>query len=111
MSVARVNAGPISIRVNGAEYTIDQLSVSWLHQQIDGRRRAGEPVCVVISAHTDSVNITLATPDCGSGPGGNRPPNQTESEIFARWHGLVLDKGNFTAGNLWAFLQYLGRVV
>lgn len=84
MSAARVNAGPISIRVNGAEYTLDQVSVSWLHQQVDGRRRAGEPVCVVISAHTDSVNLTLATPDCGSGPGGTRPPSQTESEIFDR---------------------------
>ena len=106
-----MNAGPISIRVNGAEYTLDQVSVSWLHEQIDGRRREGEPVCVVISAQTDSVNITLATPDCRSGPGGNRPPNQTESEIFHRWHGLVVDRGHFTAGNLWAFLQYLDRLV
>lgn len=110
MSAARVNAGSISIRVNGAEYSIDQVSVSWLHQQVEGRRRAGEPICVVISAHTDSVNITLATPGCGSGPGGNRPPTRTESEVFARWRELVLDKGDFTAGNLWAFLQYLERV-
>lgn len=29
MSAARVNAGLISIRVNGAEYTLDQVSGSW----------------------------------------------------------------------------------
>lgn len=112
LSVARARrTAPISVRVNGTEYSLGEISMSWLHQQIDERRRVGEPVCVVVSARSDSIAVTLATPGCSSGAGGTRPPNRLESEVLSRWRELVLKKEDFTAGNLWAFLQYLERQV
>ena len=112
MSATKVSsASGIDVRINGIEYGLDQIELSWLHQQIDARRRAGETVCVVVTAHSDGANITLATPDCASGGGGTRPPNRLESEIFERWNELVTGKRDFTAGNVWAFLRYLERVV
>src|SRR5688572_19482997 len=102
VSATKISGAPaIAVRINGSEYGVSEIEVSWLHQQIDARRRAGETVCIVVTAHSDGANITLATPGCASGGGGTREPNRLESEILQRWRELVTEKGDFTAGNVW----------
>ena len=96
----------IRIVIGDVESEISGISESWINQHINRRRAAGQNVNVKVVIHTDRLNMILTTPGCSvSNPG--RAPNQNETAIFNLWEQYGLNTGNFTGGNLIAFLKKL----
>lgn len=99
-----------SIRIGPVEKKLAEASKSWINQEINGRRAAGEEVCVQVTIHEPDVRMGLATPSCGGGPGGRRP-NPREQNIFDLWEKCGLNRSNFASGNVIAFLEQLERLL
>lgn len=72
-------------------------------QSIDGRRQAGEQVCVRVRLEEPGVDFTLATCTCGGGGGLGRPLSSREEEILELWRKRGLSEAAFTPGALIAF--------
>lgn len=101
---------PMTIRVKiaGIEKDISEIDPSWVNQQINGRRAAGEVVCVQVTIQKDSVNLMLITADCPHSGGGSKNSwSDHEKEIFDLWVKLHLNEGKFSGGNLLAFLNQI----
>ncbi len=94
----------IKLRIGGIEYPYDEVSASWLNDQIMGRRREGVPVCIQVLINTPDVNIALSTAGCPSSGGGRRPYPR-ERPILDAWSRVGMDDTEFTAGQLMAFLR------
>ena len=47
---------------NSEERNVRDVDPSWINQQINRRRAAGEPVCARVSVHVDGINMILGTP-------------------------------------------------
>ncbi len=101
----------ITIRIGTDERDMTAaIDEQWIHQQLNGRRAAGEQVCVRVTVREADANVNLTTPTCGSG-GSGRPPNATELEMIELWRKRGLTEPNFTGGNLVAFLKQLRAIV
>lgn len=48
------------------------VNESWVNQQINRRRQAGEPVCVRVTIKTDSIDFMLSSNGCSAGRGMSR---------------------------------------
>ncbi len=94
----------IQVQIGGITKDVKDVSSSWLHEQLDRRRRDNQPVCVQVRIDTPQVRMTLRTPDCPS-PAGGREANPQEKRIFELWEKLRLNSSEFTGGNLMAFLR------
>jgi hypothetical protein len=101
----------ITIRIGDASKDFNSADPQWINQQINLRRQAGENVCVQITIHEGELSMVLATPTCGSGGGGGRPPTNHEAAIFKLWDDRGLKDNNFTGGNVVAFLQQLKKLL
>jgi hypothetical protein len=99
----------ITVAIAGETRDISDASESWINQQINRRRKDGFSVCVVITINTSGVNVTLSTPGCSVGFGGGRAPNANEREVFELWDKRGLNRPDFTAGNLIAFLKQIWK--
>ena len=94
------------IKIGGIEKALSETSEQWISEQIRNRRQAGEPVCVQVWIQADGVDLYLSTPQCaGTGGGGGRMPNTAESELIKRWNDRHLGQGEWSVGNLIAFLK------
>lgn len=96
----------VLVKIGGTERRLEEADESWINQQINRRRAAGEIVCVVVRIDTTTAKVTLATSACGGG-GGGRPPNSEERRIIGLWRKHRLNVDDFTGGNLIAFLRQL----
>ena len=83
---------------------------SWVNQQINRRRQAGEPVCVRVIIKTASIDFMLYSNGCSGGRGMNRDLTPQEQGAFELWERAGLRKANFQGGGLIAFLKQLRRV-
>lgn len=97
-----------TLTIGNIERNLDEVDESWLNQQINRRRTAGESVCVKVHIKTAYLDLLLATQDCPRG-GGGRPPTAKEQEIISLWNRLHLSESNFTGGNIIAFRRQLDR--
>ena len=97
----------INIKIGNEERELEDAEESWINQQINRRRAAGESVCVRVRIKEDHLDLVLQTPTCSSSGSGGRPPTEQEREIFDLWNKLGLNDVNFTGGNLIAFLKQL----
>lgn len=100
----------IKVKIGESERDLSDATPQWINEQINRRRNDGVSVCVRVFINTDSLNIKLSTPTCGSGGGGGgggRPPTRQEREVFALWDKLHLNTADFSGGNLVAFLKQL----
>lgn len=100
----------VSIRINNEQRTLVEIDESWISQQINRRRAAGQTVCVQVTVNSGNLNLTLSTPTCAAG-GGGRAPNHDEQEVFDLWAKLGLNDARFTGGELVAFLKQLRRLI
>lgn len=100
----------ISIRINEVEHNVDEVTESWIAEQIHIRREAGEIVCVGVRIDLPGIKMRLATPTCGGGGGGGRPPNQMESRLFALWAEQGLDGVNFSPKAPVLFLRSIAQL-
>lgn len=96
------------IRIGGQERDLGDADPSWIAQQIDGRRRDGERVCVEVTLNGEDCNLRLHTPGCSSGVGGRRA-NCEEQEIIDLWNRNRLGSDDYAPGNVIAFVQQLRR--
>lgn len=99
----------ISVRIGDETRDLSDASESWINQQINRRRADGQNICVAVTINTSGLNLHLATPGCGSGAGGSRPPNANEAEVIDLWNKRGLNDSGFTGGALIAFLKQLER--
>ena len=100
----------ITIKIGSSEQSYENADESWINQQINGRRRDGQSVCVRVVINNGSINMVLSTPNCATGGGGGRSPNLQEQRIFDLWDKHGLNKTDFHGGNLIAFLKQLRRI-
>jgi hypothetical protein len=101
----------IRVRIGNEERTIEEADESWINQQINRRRAAGELVCVTVRVELEGINVVLRTPSCPSTGGGGRPPTPRERDIFELWERRGLNDPAFTGGNLVAFLRQLTQLI
>ncbi len=98
----------IRVKIAGFEKDISEVDPSWVNQQINGRRAAGEAVCVQVTIQKDSVNLMLITADCPhNGNGSKKSLSDYERELLDTWMKLHLNENNFSGGNLLAFLNQI----
>lgn len=101
----------VTVRIGGNRQNLDDADASWINQQINHRRAAGELVCVQVQVKTNALNLMLSTPTCSGGGGGGRQPTPHEREVFELWEKRGMNSADFTGGNLVAFLTQLKRLV
>lgn len=99
----------VKIRIGDSERTLKDAEESWINQQINDRRLSGDPVCVRIFVQDASMNMVLSTCDCADRSFATRPPNLQEKRIFDLWDRLGLNKSDFHAGSVIAFLKQIER--
>lgn len=97
-----------TIRIGTDERDLRDADPQWITQEIQGRRKDGQSVCVVIQIRTSDLSMTLATPGCGGG-GGGRLPNRREREVFDLWEELGLGEMGFDPGRVVAFVKRVSR--
>lgn len=100
----------ITIKIANEEREAEPLDEQWINQQIEGRKAAGEVVCVRVTIRTYDVEISLSTPTCPRGGGVSRL-NDQESKLVDLWNDRGLKDSNFTGGNLIAFLKQLKQIL
>lgn len=100
----------INVSIGGMSVAIEKASDGWINQMIVDARKRGVSLCVQVSINLPSVQLGLSTPACAGGGGGSRPPNQVERRIIEAWNRRGLGVGEFTPGDLRAFLNELARL-
>jgi hypothetical protein len=101
-----------TISIGAESRTLEQADPDWITQQISGRRKDGQSVCVRVSIHTPELNLSCITPACASsGGGGGRPPTAREREILELWAKHGLNDGDFSPGNVVAFVRQVLRLL
>ena len=99
----------ITVQIGTSKKDISEANESWIIQQINRRRKDGQEVCVEVRIRTDSLDFTLATPNCGGSHG--RRPQPNEQEIFDLWKKHGLNESEFKGGNLVAFVKQLRKML
>jgi hypothetical protein len=105
--VITVEIGSSSRQVNDPR----DVDESWVNQQIHRRKADAQRVCVRVTIHCDSVNVILASADCGGVGGAGRPPNTQEERIFDLWNRCGMRQPDVEPHNLIAFLNALRQLV
>lgn len=104
-----VSVSVISIGID--RRPLEEADPQWITQEIQGRRKDGQDVCVVVRIEAEGLNVTLSTPACAKGGGGGRAPTQRERAIFDLWREQGLDEPTFTPGAVIAFLRRLRNLM
>ena len=97
----------IYVRIGSVERKLEDVEESWINQEINGRKAAGETVCVRVRFDENDLNFMIQTPTCSSGLGGGFKPNRQQQAVIDLWDKLGLNRNDFTGGNLVAFLKQL----
>jgi hypothetical protein len=101
----------VTVSIGGMSVAVEKASEGWVNQMIAEARKRGMPLCIQVSVHTPEAQVVLSTPGCGAGGGSGRAPNDSERRIFDAWNRRGLGRGDFTPGDLRAFLNDLSRLV
>ncbi len=101
----------VTIRIGSDSRSLEDADESWINQQIGNRQQEGLPICVEVTIKTETLDVILATPACGSGRGGGRAPRPDEAKIIEAWTRLHLGSDDFSGGNVVAFTKQLRRLL
>jgi len=101
----RNNGKEIRVRIGAGERYLDDADEPWINEQINRRRQDKQLTCIRVLIKDSFVNMVLSTSDCSGKGGGSRLPNSQEKRIFDLWNRLGLNRSEFHAGNLIAFLK------
>jgi hypothetical protein len=97
----------ISVEIGGTKLPLDQATERWIADLVNRKYAGGKAICVRVFVHTADVNLILSTPDCGANAGGTRQPNPKEARIFELWERRRLNRADYCAGEVIAFLKQL----
>ena len=95
----------IKIKINEAVMELENVTESWIQEQIKKRQKDGYPICVRIFIKNEFVDMVLSSGECDKYAGGGRNANVNEQRIFDLWGKLHLDSTQLHIGNLIAFLK------
>lgn len=98
----------VTVRIGSETRAIEDAHPSWINEQITRRQRDGSQTCVEVVINLGGINLRLATPACGGG-GGGRPPNSNERELVNEWNQRGFSSGQFSGGDLVAFLRHVRK--
>lgn len=102
----------IKVTVGNEVRDARNVDQQWLCNQINGRRRDHEPVCVRVDVKNGKdVDLFLQTPGCPAGLGCPRQLTPRESRIVDEWRERDLDRPDFSCGGVHAFLVQLPRLI
>jgi hypothetical protein len=96
----------ITVSIGGMDLPLEKTNEGWINQMIAEARKHGNAPCVRVRVKVPGADIALATPGCSSG-GGGRAPNALEGKIRDAWQKRGLQTGQFSPGELRAFLNGL----
>lgn len=97
----------ITVTIGTDSRNLQDVDPQWVTQEINGRRKDGESVCVQVRIQEPGADVILRTPTCGGGPGGGRAPNSREQPILLLWERHHLTTADFVVGDVVAFLKKL----
>jgi hypothetical protein len=95
------------VKIGNEQRSLSDADQQWVNDQLRRRRADGTNICVQVVLKSGSIDMVLATPDCGTGGGGGRRPTSQESELFQLWAKRGLSDPNFNAGDVIAFLSQI----
>lgn len=101
----------ITVTMAGMKQSLEGLSESWLHEQIQRRQRAGEQVCVEVLVRTADMNVGVSSGACPTGKNSTRRPTDKERQVVELWAHFGLDDRVLNSGKLVAFLSRLRALV
>ena len=101
----------ITVKIGALERSLENADPSWINQQVNGLKRDGHTICVLVKIGEGPIQMTLATPTCAVDGRGGRPPNALEQRIFDLWRKHHLDQRDITGGFVVSFLNELKRVM
>jgi len=102
----------IEVKIGTSTRNLNDITPSWINEQINRRKEDGAPVCVRVVFTTATLNIGLSSSECArSGGGTGRPFNSQEQEIIDLWNRSHLNENDFSGGNLVAFIKQLESLV
>lgn len=101
----------IFIRIGKVERKLEEAEESWINQEINGRKEAGESVCVRVRFDEGDLSFNIQTPTCSTTFGGGFIPNRHEKAIIELWDERGLNNDDFTGGNVIAFIKQLKKLM
>jgi hypothetical protein len=101
-----------TIKIGNDERELRDADPQWIAQEIKGRRKDGQAVCVTVRIDEPGATLSLCTPACrmSVGGGGGRAPNAREAAIFELWNKRGLNDGEVEPGEVIAFVQQVLRL-
>ena len=97
-----------TITIGNDQRLLSDADPQWITQQIQGRRKDGLSVCLVIQIQEGDLNISLSNP---SGGGGGRGPNARERAVLDLWSDSGLNDADFSPGAVISFLRRLRNLL
>lgn len=95
----------ITVSISGQTRALKDVEERWIAQEVQARRKAGLPICVMVAIKKPPVDVVLTTPACGGGGGGFRLPTAEETRIFELWRRHHLQENSWSPGDVIAFLK------
>lgn len=97
-----------TVKIGSQEHSLGDADPHWVEQQINGLRREGEAVTVVVRIQVDGRELCfVAPPPPDSGP--RRQYSTAENAIIALWSRCGMNKASVSPGDLISFLKQLSR--
>lgn len=98
----------ITVKIGSQEHTNGSADPHWIEQQINGLKRDGQTVTVVVRINVGEVELCfVAPPQPGGGP--RKQYSDADKAIIALWSKCGMNSASFSAGDLISFLKQLPR--
>ncbi len=94
-----------SIKIGNEQRSLVDADAQWITQQINGRRKDGLVVCVLVEITAGDIDVCFATPTCGGRGGSGRQLTAREQEALDLWRKHHLNDETFAAGDVVAFVK------
>jgi hypothetical protein len=98
-----------TIRIGTDERPLRDADAEWIGHEISGRRKDGQSVCVFVTLRHGGIDLRLATPTCGGGPGSGRQLNPREQAIVDLWKQCGLNDSDFSVEGVIRFVRNVSR--
>jgi hypothetical protein len=96
-----------TVKIGSQERSLSDADPHWVEQQINGLRRDGEAVTVVVRIQVGDGELCFVAPP--SGGGAARRYSTAQSAIIALWSKCGMNGASISPGALISFLKQLPR--
>lgn len=100
-----------NIKIGNEQRPLADADAQWITQQINGRRKDGLVVCVVVEITAGEIDVRFATPTCGGRGGGGRRLTTREQDVLDLWQQHHLNDEKFSPGDVVAFVRQVLRLI